>query len=470
MKQSLHLKLSQQLTLTPQLKQSLRLLQLSSLDLEQEIQQTLESNPLLERVEKEIATPEQITTVSQPQDNGIPQPVAEAADPNYELERTDNLAPEQDLSANWQESFESRRTTVTSVSNAETSTEFTQFVTQHESLYDHLSWQIRMTTLSEQDRSIANTLLHCLDDEGYLSVAPSEVCSMFAPELEIEEDEVCAVLSLIKTLDPIGVGARNLSERLSILLSQLQADTPGSELAQMIVEDHLELVGTRNLSKLKKTLNVSDQELSESLSIITGLNPRIGAQFSSNNENYITPDVQVKKINSSWVAQINPENQTHLRVNQTYSDLLRSQNKSNLDKEGSEFIQQNLINAKMFIKGLMSRYDTLLLVSEAVVKSQQAFFEKGEEAMRPMVLQDIAEQLELHESTVSRATAGKYLLCPRGIYELKYFFSSALSSTDGTVSSSTAIRSLIRKMVDAESKAPACSSPYNMQSETGKQG
>jgi len=449
MKQSLHLKISQQLTLTPQLKQSLKLLQLSSLDLEQEVQQALDSNPLLDRDESETVAEQELNTDSSPQENRIPQPISEAADPIFELERTDHLAPEQDLSSNLQESFESRRVSNVRNSDSEREAEFTHYASKQESLFEHLSWQIQMTTLSERDRLIAGTLLRCLDQEGYLTCDTSEVCNILDPDLEVEEDEVQAVLSLVKTLDPIGAGARDLSERLLILLSQLPSDTPGFELASVILENHLDLVGSRNLSRLRKDLNASEHSLTLSLSLITNLNPRIGAPFTSDNENYIIPDVQVKKVGETWAAQINPDNQTRLRVNQTYSDLL----KSNLDKEGNEYIQQNLMDAKMFIKGLMSRYDTLLLVSEAIVKRQQAFFENGEEAMQPMILQDIAEQLELHESTISRATAGKYLLCPRGVYELKYFFSSALSTTDGAGSSSTAIRSLIKKMIETEPKA-----------------
>ena len=451
MKQSLNLKLSQQLTLTPQLKQSLRLLQLPSLDLEHEIQQALDSNPLLEKVEHESSSPDEIPTLSRAQDNGIPQPISEAADPSYELERTDNLSPEQDLSANWQEAFESKRSSSNlSVGQAQNSdTEFTQFVVRQESLFEHLSWQVQMTNLSDLDQTIANTLLRCLDHDGYLNIDVADVCAMFNPQLEIEEDEICAVLSLIKTLEPIGAGARNLEERLLLLLQQQPSSTPGRALALNIVENHLALVGAHNLAKLKKETDVSDDALRESLALITSLNPRIGSPFQSDNENYVIPDLHVQKVNDSWVAQINPDNQTRLRVNKTYSDLL----KAGLDKDGSDFIQQNLHEAKIFIKSLMSRYDTLLLVAEAIVKRQQGFFEHGEQAMQPMVLQDIAEELDMHESTISRATAGKYLLSPRGVVELKYFFSSALSSTDGTVSSSTAIRSLIKKMVAAESKA-----------------
>ncbi len=452
MKQALHLKLSQQLTLTPQLKQSLKLLQLPSLDLEQEIQQALDSNPLLERTEAEQPELQPIQDVSQALDNAIPQPVAEASDPSFEMERTDNLAPEQDLSTNWQESFESRRAPQSSSSSSNGDAEFTQFAVKQESLFEHLDWQIKMTTLSVQDRHIATTILHCLDDDGYLTVSLNEIVEMLRPELEVEEDEVNAVLSLIKTLEPHGVGARDLSQRLLILL---QRATDGSERehkwAQLIIENHLDLVGTHNLAKLKKELSINDQELSDTLALITSLNPRIAAKFSSDNENYIIPDVIVRKVEDAWVVQLNPENQAKLRVNDTYSDLLKSP--ENLDKQSNNYIQHHLTEAKNFIKGLMSRYDTMQLVSQAIVERQQEFFEKGETAMQPMILQDIASALEMHESTVSRATSGKYLHSPRGVFELKYFFSSAVSSTDGATSSSTAIRSLIKNMINAEPKA-----------------
>ena len=451
MKQSLQLKLSQQLTLTPQLKQSLRLLQLPSLDLEQEIQQELDSNPLLERVESDVTPPEEIQTVSPVRDNDMPQPVAEASDPSAEIERTDDLVPEQDLSSNWEEAFEPHRAAPSTGSLGIIDNEFSQYTVKQESLFEHLDWQVKMTTLSARDRDIATTLLHCLDEDGYLTVSLEEVVEMFNLDLDIEIDEINAVLSLIKTLDPIGVGARNLEERLLILLKHSCSNEPEFELALDIVSNHLGLVGSHNLAKLKKTLSVSDQQLSRTLSLITSLNPRVAAQFSSDNENYVIPDVIVKKVNDIWVAQLNPESHAKLRVNDTYSELLTSTAK--LDKQSNDFIQHNLIEAKNFIKGLMSRYDTLLLVSRAILERQQAFFEHGETAMEPMVLNDIASALEMHESTISRATSGKYLHSPRGVFELKYFFSSAVSNSDGATSSSTAIRSLIKKMVDAESKA-----------------
>jgi len=456
MKQSLNLKLSQQLSLTPQLKQSLRLLQLPSLDLEHEIQQALDSNPLLERVESTVEVSSEIQTLSRVENNGIPQPIAEAADPSIEIERTDTLAPEQDLAANWQESLvntqNANSVSNNSVNSNSENTEFTKYAVKQETLFEHLNWQIKMTTLSDKDQLIARTLLRSFDDDGYLNLPFGEICKMFDPELLVEEDEVAAVLSLIKTLEPAGVGARSLSERLEILLNQLPPQTDQLETAKLIVAQHLDLLGSRNLAKLKKELAINDDELSQSISLITNLNPRIAGQFQSDNENYVTPDILVSRetINGKnvWSANINPENECKLRVNDTYADLL----KSNIDQQGSDYIQQNLLEAKTFIKGLMSRYDTLFLVAQAIVERQQGFFEHGEQHMQPMVLQDIANQLEMHESTISRATAGKYLLSPGGVVELKYFFSSALSNTDGAVSSSTAIRSLIKQMVDSESK------------------
>jgi len=448
MKQTLNLKLAQQLTLTPQLKQSLRLLQLSSLDLEQEVQQTLDSNPLLERVENDAAS-NQLKDKNQLIDESNRPSLNDTNDPTYETEGAEQLVPEQDLSINWQDTSPLQHSS--NSSNAG-DIEFTQFISKDETLFEHLDWQIQMTTLSDKDKLIARALLHSLDSDAYLNISLCEVCAMIDPELEVEESEIAAVLSLIKTLEPIGVGARDLSERLLILLEQLPQSTDSIETAKRIVTEHLDLLGSRNTTKLKKELNITDTELSNSLSLITELNPRIANQFQSDNENYIIPDIIIgkhqEKKNETWVANLNPDNQTKLRINETYSKLL----KSNIDQEGSEFIQHNLLEAKTFIKSIMSRYDTLLLVGRAIVERQQAFFDHGAEHMQPMVLQDIANELEMHESTISRATAGKYLLSPRGVVELKYFFSSAVSNTDGATSSSTAIRSLIKKMVDSEPK------------------
>lgn len=451
MKQSLNLKTSQQLTLTPQLKQSLKLLHLSSIDLEQEIQLTLDANPLLERAEREQSERE-ATTPTNATENNIPQPISEAADPSYEIERTDHLSAEQDLTGQWEESFQPNRTntSVGKTSHADSAApEISQFVSKQETLFEHLDWQIQMTTLSEKDKLIARAILRCLNDDGYLTTELDEIVEMFEPELMVELDEVQAILSLIKTLEPNGVGARDLSERLMILLTQQSASSAFFQHAQHIIKQHMQLLATHNTASLKKELGIDDKTLSSSLALITSLNPRIANEFKDKPSDYIVPDVIVKKIKGKWTAGLNSDNHNKLRINETYANML----KSPIDDEGSEYIQQQLQQAKLFIKGLMSRYDTLLLVSQAIVERQQAFFEQGAALMQPMVLQDIAQTLDLHESTISRATSGKYLLSPRGVFELKYFFSSALNTTDGTASSSTAIRTLIKDMVHAESKS-----------------
>jgi len=464
MKQTLNLNLSQRLTMTPQLKQSLRLLQLSSLDLEQEIQQQLDSNPLLERddlandsneTEGTIKNENHETNISE-LDSRIEPAISKAAtdansidtdDVAFHENQEETLAPEQDLSSSWddQSSF---RQSATEFASQGTNTEFTQFVSKQETLFEHLDWQIQMTTLSTRDKSIARSILHSLDDEGYLTTDPAEIQKMFSADLEVDLDEVQAVLSLIKTLEPIGAGARDLAERLLLLLGHMPENTLGLGNAKVIVNDHLDLLASHNLAALKKALNINEQSLTASLSLITSLNPRIASKFKSDQLDYIVPDSIVRQDGDRWRAFINPNNQSKLRINQLYADMLKSE----IDESESEYIQSNLQQAKMFIKGLMSRYDTLLLVSQAIVERQQAFFNEGEHAMRPMVLQDIANELNMHESTISRATSGKYLLSNKGVYELKYFFSSALTSTDGGTSSSTAIRSLIKKMVDEEAK------------------
>ena len=448
MKQSLNLKVSQQLSLTPQLKQSLKLLQLSSFDLEQEIQLALDSNPLLERNERALSPQDNSIRTNDDEIYQIPQPIAESADPSLEIERIDNLVPEQDISSNWQESFEPSRVASTNNGSDISSVANTQIESKAESLFEHLNWQIRMTNLSEKDLLICRSLLRSLNEDGYLEVDPQELVTLFDQQLEVEENEVEAMLSLIKTLEPIGVGARNLGERLVILLAQLSDETGGLKHAKIIVAEHIGLLATHNLTELKKILKISEQQLTLSLALITQLNPRVTAGFKSTLEDYIIPDVLVKKVGKHWVAAINPDNRHKLRINDTYARML----KAGIDKDDSEFIQQHLQQAKIFIKGLMSRYDTLHLVSQTIVERQQAFFEHGEEAMQPMVLNDVAQELDLHESTISRATAGKYLQSAYGVFELKYFFSSALNMVEGATSSSIAVRSLIKKMIKSESK------------------
>jgi len=452
MKQSLSLSLSQQLTLTPQLKQSLKLLQLSAFDLEREVQAELEANPLLERVDVEDHFSEQTPEHTPLRDNNIPQPITEASEPDAELARTDNLAPEQDLDSNWQEHF-------AHVGNAELSSnalssefDLNQLAHTSETLVEHLLWQLQMTALSEQDQFIGRVIIRNLDDAGYLTTSTTEISKQFEPSLEITVDEVQAVLSLIKTFEPLGVGADSLGERLAILVKQHYSESPDFDLAQQIVEHHLEALAAHQYAKLQKELKIDQQRLARVVDMITSVKPRIALEYDSDKQDQIIPDLIASKNGSRWEVKLNPDNQIHLRVNDLYASLVKKQARGKLASDDTQYIDEHTAQAKVFIKGLMSRYDTLLLVGKTIVERQQGFFLDGEQSMQAMILQDIASALDLHESTISRATAGKYLLCPSGVYELKYFFSSALSNKEGTSSSSTAIRSLIKKMVDAESK------------------
>lgn len=414
MKQSLQLKTAQRLALTPQLKTSLHLLQLPSIELSQAVAQELVNNPLLE----EIAPP--------------------AAKKEQEVEPTNSQT--EDVS--WPQDYDLR----TSVSAPLGENPIEQTLACHESLADHLNWQISLTHLSERDQQIAIHLIHCLDENGYLGLSLEEVCGLLPASLEAQEDEINAVLSLIKTLEPRGAGARDLQERLLILLDGKSSDTPGLGLARAVVADHLDLLAKRDFSALGKQLKVNTSELAQALELVQALNPRIANQFAEHQKEQIQPDVVVNKVGQQWIAKLNSNNQLKLKVNHEYTQLLQQSK----DKQSKEFIDQYLPNARTFIKGLHSRYDTLLAVSKVMVNNQQDFFNNGSEQLKPMTLRDVAEQLDLHESTVSRAVSGKYLLCNHGVFQLKYFFSTAVGATEDT--SATAIRSLIKKMVAAEPK------------------
>ena len=448
MKQSLNLKLTQQLSLTPQLKQSLKLLQLSSLELEQEIQIAIDNNPLLERVE--TPAPELPPNTNNSINADDPNEVAETSEPSIEITSYESVDLDEEFNDNFSKAFDSPRLnqSQSAPSLDQTYSEASNFLVTQSNLTDHLSWQIQMTNLSQRDKLIANTLLYSLDEEAYLRTELREIADLLPLELGIDSDEIHAVLSLIKTLDPIGVGAKDLQDRLSLLLEQIDPATRGLELAKCIVNEHLTLLANRDLARLKQSLSVKQEELAISLHLITKLNPHIISRFTSDARNYLTPDIIINKRQDIWVAALNSDNQFKLRVNEEYANLL----KTKIDQRSSDYIQVNLTQAKIYIKSLLSRYDTLLLVAQAIVEHQSAFFEHGELAMKPLVLYDVAQQLEMHESTISRAISGKYLLAGGRVYLLKYFFSSALASTDGSNSSSTAIRSLIKRMVDQESK------------------
>ena len=456
MKQALQLKTSQQQKLTPQMQQSLRILQLGSHELAEEIQAELDQNPLLEEQDQNFDNTDSTLGTHETQEQPLhsqstaDQDYAGASLTDQDSDNTGNTEFEPHWEGILRSSLKSSSEPSNNGDNG-SDNDATYNLSSGESLVSHLFWQIRMTTLSERDVDIARTILHSLDEDGYLKSSPAQLLSNFDPLLDIQEDEIAAVLSMVKTLEPIGVGARNLSERLSILLRHKYQANPQLELACALCSDHLDLLARRNMAELRAKLGCNQANLQSAIELITSVSPRITSNFGDLNKHQITPDLIVKKhaASNTWRVSVNPVNQHRLKVNQEYAALLDTA----LDESSSEFIRDKLAQAKSFIKNLMSRYDTLQLVGQTIVERQSDFFESGELGLKAMVLSDIAGVLDLHESTISRATSGKYLQCPAGVYELKYFFSTAVGNDQGDGASATVVRSLIKRIIEHEDRA-----------------
>ena len=442
MKQSLQLKMGQQLTMTPQLQQAIRLLQLSSLDLQAEIQEALDSNPLLEVESDGEGEPDSDAESERTQkDDSQKETVDALAD--------QSLPDDLPLDSTWDDTYTST-TPSNSVSNSQ-SFDGEHDVYQGEtsdSLHDHLLWQMHMSHFSEEDAAIATAIIESIDERGYLTAELDELVEAIElPEVGVEE--VAMVLKRIQHFDPLGVGARSIQECLSIQLKQLCEKTPCKKLALTLINDYMELMGARDYKGLQRKLKIDEAELKDTLRLIQTLHPYPGDVIDQKPVEYVIPDISVVKKNGRWVVELNPDSVPKLRVNEQYAALSR-QAKSSSD---SQYIKQHTQEARWFIKSLESRNETLLKVAHCIVQRQQGFFEHGEEAMKPMVLNDVAEAVDMHESTISRVTTQKYLHCPRGIFELKYFFSSHVSTETGGECSSTAIRALIKKLVAAENRA-----------------
>ncbi|MFN6961551.1 MAG: RNA polymerase factor sigma-54 [Rhodocyclaceae bacterium] len=436
MKQTLQLKLSQHLALTPQLQQSIRLLQLSSLELNQEIEQALQENPLLERVE-----PGETTFYGGALDASSQRPHDETAASTEE--RIEATAEWSEDGFAWPASGAKgpRDPDDDDVDAGELQAAAT-------SLADHLIGQLALSQLSGRERQLVAFLIEALDEDGYLGQPLEELAEVLPPELIGEPDEVVDDLQIalkhLQSLDPAGVGARNPRECLLLQLRNLPA-TPARELARTIVSDHLEQLAARDYARIKKATGCDDEALRVAQELIRSLNPRPGAQFAALETRYVIPDVIVRKLRGQWVAQLNQEAMPRLRINRQYADLLRQHRAS-----GGSNLAGQLQEAKWLIKNVQQRFDTIARVAQAIVDRQRAFFDHGEVAMRPLTLREIAETLDLHESTISRVTTQKYLACPRGVYELKYFFGSHVATDTGGAASSTAIRALIKQLVAAE--------------------
>ena len=426
MKPSLQLKLSQHLALTPQLQQSIRLLQLSTLELEQELEKFLQENPLLEREEEEYAP--QPPSASQVESDSGDKTEMEAVTPSSSAEDESWLGEETNYASS-SGSFDDDDSDYQDVQVATTS------------LREHLSWQLGLMSIPDRDRTLVQCLIEALDDDGYLTQSIEELADTLPPELEIEPEELQIALRHLQCFDPTGVGARNAQECLSLQLEALPSD--GTQvLALKIVRHHLDLLAGRDFAKLKKITDCDDDRLRDAQFLIRSLNPRPGSSYAALDARYITPDVVVRKIRGQWVVNVNSDAFPRLRINNLYAQILSGQRGSGLAGQLQE--------ARWLIKNVQQRFDTILRVAQAIVERQRQFFDHGEVAMRPLVLREIADILGLHESTISRVTTQKYMATPRGIFELKYFFGSHVATEAGGACSATAIRALIKQLIGAE--------------------
>ena len=430
MKPSLQLKLSQHLALTPQLQQSIRLLQLSTIELEQELEKILQENPLLERAEEEYAS-------RQPAENE-----AGAADaPEVAVQESGESAASADEESWFGEETPYSSGSSTSGSFDDDDGDYQDVQAATTSLREHLSWQLGLMSLPERDRSLVQCLIDALDDDGYLTQPLEELAEILNTEIEVEPEELQIALRHLQHLDPTGVGARNAQECLALQLEVLPSDET-RELALKIVRNHIDLLAGRDFSKLKKQLACDDDRLREAQFLIRSLNPRPGAKYAPLDARYITPDVVVRKVRGQWTVSVNGDAFPRLRINNLYAQILSQHRGSGLSGQLQE--------ARWLIKNVQQRFDTILRVAQTIVDRQRQFFDHGEVAMRPLVLREVADILGLHESTVSRVTTQKYMATPRGIFELKYFCGSHVATEAGGACSATAIRALIKQLVGAE--------------------
>ena len=458
MKPSLVLKMGQQLTMTPQLQQAIRLLQLSTLDLQQEIQEALESNPMLERQEdgddfdntdpmadgaEAAASGEQ---QEQPYQETSYQETTQTVDNLEDGDWNERIPNELPVDTAWEDIYQTSASSLPSSSNDDDEWDFTTRTSSGESLHSHLLWQLNLAPMSDKDRLIAVTLIDCINQQGYLEETLEEVLEAFDPELDIELDEIEAVLHRIQQFEPAGIAARNLGECLLLQLRQLPANTPWLSEAQRLASDYLDLLGGRDYSQLMRRMKLKEDELKQVIELIQRLNPRPGSQIESSEPEYVVPDVIVRKHNDRWLVELNQEAMPRLRVNPQYAGFVKRADSS----ADNTFMRNQLQEARWFIKSLQSRNETLMKVATQIVEHQRGFLDYGDEAMKPLVLHDIAEAVGMHESTISRVTTQKFMHTPRGIYELKYFFSSHVSTSEGGECSSTAIRAIIKKLVAAE--------------------
>jgi RNA polymerase sigma-54 factor len=430
LKPSLQLRLGQQLTMTPQLQQAIRLLQLPALELQAHIRELLESNVMLEPVEETEATGAFEAVEVPPPQPEIAAPAAADQDSSVEV-----------IDEHWAERSVGPSESAWSGEDDERQQEFADATGQ--SLHEHLLWQLEMAKLEPRALGIASAIVDAISDDGYLTESLDEIAHTLRPEIECDAVEVEKVLARVQALDPPGVAARSVGECIELQLRQLDPGTPGLATALQIARHHLSLVADRELSLLRRELRTTDEELALALILVRACHPRPGATVSAGAAEYVIPDVFVRRTDHGWGVEINAATLPRVRLNHSYASLIgRSASHATM--------RAQLQEARWLLKSLEIRNDTLMKVARSIVERQAAFLEHGDEHMRPMILKDIAEAVEMHESTISRVTSGKYMHTPRGVFELRYFFSSQVEGADGSGTSSTAIRAKIRKLVKEE--------------------
>ena len=436
LKPTLQLRLGQQLTMTPQLQQAIRLLQLPALELQAHVRDALETNVMLESVD-EANEPTGVFEAPEPREDVRVEPSAEKTE--QEFDDVDVEVAEDP----WTEPTAAVGDTVWSGSGDKSQ----EFADQRgQTLQDHLLWQLELARLSPHDLAVARAIVDAINDDGYLMDSLEEIERNLLPEIVCATGNVERALAAVQALDPVGVGARTISECILLQLGQLDRATPQLELARRIAAEHLNLVAEHQLALLRRQLRVSDEEIDTAIALVRTCHPRPGATIHSETAEYVVPDVFVRRAEHGWVVEINPSTVPRIRVNQNYANMLGR----NADHS---MLRTQLQEARWLLRSLEIRNETLLKVARSIVERQAAFFEQGDEAMRPMILKDVAEEIEMHESTVSRVTTAKYMHTPRGVFEFRHFFSSHVAADDGTEMSSTAIRAKMRKLIAAEDAA-----------------
>ncbi len=424
MKPALQLRLGQSLALTPQLQQAIRLLQLSRMELELELNTALESNPLLDLEEGDdgeeaLESPEAEAESASDADGELDeQPL------DLELDRTDYRG-----NANDEDGGEPQDAAV-------------------EDLRDHLLWQLNLTPMSPRDRAIATAIIEAVDDDGYLTESDDTIRDALASIYVIAPEEIESVRHRVQRFDPVGVASRNLRECLAVQLDAFDVQTPGLSLAQLLVADHLDSLARQDRTRLCQRLSVGETEFDAALALIRSLTPKPGGGFEGTGAEYVAPDAYARKVNGRWQVSLAPGCQPRLGINEHYAGLI-----AKARREDANYLKGQLQEARWLIKSLKTRAETMLKVATAIVRAQEAFLEFGPEAMRPLVLKDVADEIGMHESTISRVTTRKFLHTPRGTFEFKYFFSSGVTTVDGGAASATAIQAMIRRLIDEEQAA-----------------